>query len=159
MHQPIKDCLEGYLSGMEDPDSVREIEEHLASCARCRRVVEQMRHQSELLKVLRAPEEVSPTPGFYAKVVERIESQRIPSVWAAFLEPAFAKRLAYASFALLLVLGTLMIAGLSEPAITASDHPYSPEVILAEKPVSPHIGDDVQHDRDVVLVNLATFEY
>ena len=47
MHEPIKSRLEGYLSGMEEPDSVQEIEQHLDSCAKCREAVEQMRRQSE----------------------------------------------------------------------------------------------------------------
>ncbi len=159
MHQPIKDRLEGYLSGTEGSQSVREIEAHLASCGECRRTVERMRRQSELLKLLRPPEELDPAPGFYARVMDRIESQRALSVWSALLEPAFGRRVAYVSAVLVLLLGTLIITGTNRPEPMAGDYAYSPEAILAEKPVSPYIGDDVQHDRDVVLVNLATYEY
>lgn len=160
MHKPIKDRLEGYLSGMEEPDSVREIERHLESCAQCRTAVDQMRRQSELLQSLRPPNEIEPSAGFYARVLDRIEAQQTPSMWNVFLEPAFGRRLAYISLTLLLILGTLMVTGETQSeTIYAEEYPYSPEVIMSKDPVSPVVSDDVERDRNVVLVNLATYEY
>ena len=93
MHQPIRENLEEYLSGMEDAGIVHEIEAHLASCEQCRRVMEQMRRQSELLKVLHPRTETEPAPGFYARVIDRIEALRPVSVWSIFLEPGFSRKI------------------------------------------------------------------
>jgi predicted anti-sigma-YlaC factor YlaD len=142
-------------------DSVhqREIENHLASCEECRRTLERMRRQSALFQTLQPAAEIDPAPGFYARVLDRIESQRIPSVWDLLIEPVFARRLAYVSLTLLAILGVFMFTadGVGDPSeLVFSSH--SPEVILAEEPVVPVLGDDVDHDRSVVLVNLATYQ-
>ena len=155
MHQPIRERLEEYLSGMEDAGCVREIEDHLASCKQCRQAMEQMGRQSELLKVLRPPVDMEPAPGFYARVMDRIESRKTASLWNVFLEPACCKRIAYASLTLLLLMGTLAISVDREEDLS----PSSPEVILAEEWPAPPFGVDQQRDRDVVLVELATYEY
>ena len=153
MHQLIRERLEEYLSGMKDTGRVREIEDHLATCEQCRQAVDDMRRQSELLKVLRSPAEMEPAPGFYARVIDRIESQKTTSVWDALLEPALARRIAYASLTLLVLLGTLAVSVDREEDMVAS----SPEMILAEEPIMPPFGVDQQRDRDVVLVNLTTY--
>ncbi len=159
MHQPIRERLEDYLSGMGDPGKLRAVEDHMASCRRCREAMQELRRHSRFLKALRPPDDLEPVPGFYARVMDRIESQRTASFWSAFLEPAFARRLAYASLTLLILLGTLMITGRSTDTPAPANQPYVPEAILAEEPVAPYIGDDLEHDREVVLVNLATYQY
>ena len=102
MHQPIKDSLEEYLSGMVDTATEKAIEEHLASCEHCRQAVAAMRGQSKLLKVLCAGEEADAAPGFYARVMDRIEAGRIPSIWELLLEPVCISKpfltLSYALF-------------------------------------------------------------
>jgi len=159
MHQPIREHLEEYLSGMEDPGRLQEFEDHLASCERCRREVRQMQQQAELLGVLRPPGELSPGPGFYARVVDLIESERIPSIWYVFLDPIFSRRLAYASLTLLLLLGTLLVTGGRRQLTSPDVYVYSPEVILSEQPTTEYVSDNIERDRDVVLVNLATYRY
>lgn len=154
MQQPIRGKLEDYLSGM-DEENRREFDALLAEDDESRRQVEEMQRHSNLLRTLRAPDEMDPSPGFYARVMDRIESERPVSVWDVFLEPMFAKRVAYASLALLLVLGFLTVSVETGPDVYAS----SPEVILSEAPVSPALGVDQQRDRNVVLVNLATYEH
>jgi hypothetical protein len=57
--------------------------------------------------------EVEPDPGFYARVMNRIETQAKPSVWSLFAESMFAKRLAYAS-ATFLVVGVVFVSA-TEP--------------------------------------------
>ena len=155
MQQPIRGKLEDYLSGMDEDDR-REFEALLADDDEARRQVEQMQRHSELLHSLRPSDEMDPAPGFYARVVDVIESERPVSVWDVFLEPMFAKRVAYASMALLLVLGFLTVTA-ADTGLDVS--PSSPEVILSEAPVSPDLGVDQRRDRNVVLVNLATYEY
>jgi anti-sigma factor RsiW len=158
MHQPITERLEDYLSGMVDSEGREEIDRHLDSCEDCRRELNAMQKQSSLLKALRPNEDVDLAPGFYARVLDRIESQRIPSIWEILLEPAFGRRLAYASLTVMLLLGTLIVTSGNQDVASPAYYSYSPESILATEPVSQYMGDDLQHDRQVIFVNLATYE-
>src|SRR5262245_17862986 len=94
MHEPVIGRLEEYLSG---GGPFAEVEEHLKNCAGCRKELESMRMQSALFRSLRTREEIEPAAGFYARVMERVETQVKPSAWSLFGESLFAKRLAYAS--------------------------------------------------------------
>jgi hypothetical protein len=119
-----------------------------------------MRRQAEFIQGLRPAGEAEPSPGFYARVLDRIELQRVPSIWELFLEPVFGRRLVYASVTLALILGTLVVTSGTRPTATpAYSNYYSPEAILAAEPVSQYMGDDIEHDRSVVFVNLATYRY
>jgi len=157
MHRSIKALLEEYLGGTVDAAGRREMERHLSACESCRREVEGMRGMARLLQVLRPGAEEAPAPGFYARVLERIESQRVASIWELLMEPVFARRIAYASLMLILLFSALLLTG-GEQAGPAYYY-QSPEAILAAEPVSPYLGDDINRDRDVMLVNLATYEY
>lgn len=156
MHQPVIDRLEEYLDG-DGP--FPEVEEHLSSCAGCRQELAAMQAQTALFRrAFRA--EAEPNPAFYARVMQRIESQAKPSVWSLFAESMFAKRLAYASATFLVLVGVVFISS-TEPAepMAASD----PHMILAGDqrymPVSmDEVSMDMERDREVVLVNLATYQ-
>ena len=54
--------------------------------------------------------EVEPGAGFYARVMNRIETQAKPSVWSLFGESMFAKRLAYASATFLVLVGVVFVS-------------------------------------------------
>jgi putative copper export protein len=89
----------------------------------------------------------------------RIENQAPASVWSIFLQPSFGRRLAIASAALVVLLGTYLI----------STEPGSPTVALAptvatdtvSAPASesgvPQDSLQQQRQRDAVLVDLASF--
>jgi anti-sigma factor RsiW len=152
MHQPIRDSLEEYLAGALGPQEQRNLEAHLASCSECRKKVEEIEQQSGMFQALRPSEVPELDPSFYARVIDRIDNMRVPSFWSLLLEPAFAKRLVYSSLLLLVLLGGLLMttpAGNMTPA-------HTPESILAGEQYPPAHGG-VDHDRDVVLVNLATY--
>lgn len=70
-----------------------------------------MREHAELLHTLRSPAGIpyEPRPGFYARVMERIETEGPISIWNLFIESAFGRRIAYASVALALVLGIYLV--------------------------------------------------
>jgi hypothetical protein len=116
-----------------------------------------------LLAVLKAPEDVCPAPGFYARVMDRIETQRGTSIWSVFLEPIFGRRLAMASGVLMLLLGAALFVPGSEVedglmgkgslmAVTGENQP-APVVSFDS------IGmDDRDQDKDAVLVNLVTYQ-
>ena len=150
MHDPVIGRLEEYLSG---GGPFADVEAHLKSCPNCRKEVEAMRMHSALFQSLRAPE-MDPAGGFYARVMNRVETQARPSAWSLFGESLFAKRLAYASAMFLVLLSTVLVTSTApaEPLAVAA-----PERILAgESDPIPVTMENPQQDRDVVLVNLAT---
>jgi predicted anti-sigma-YlaC factor YlaD len=149
MHQPIRDGLEAYLAGRDNP----QFSAHLAACEACRRTVSDMVQQNAMLRSLRI-EESDPSPGFYARVMERVEAQKRQSMWYLFLEPLFFRRLVYASLTLLLVLsGFLYTAGPAEDQLAAA-----PEAILAERETEPPVLlVDQEQDRNAVLVQLTSY--
>jgi hypothetical protein len=65
---------------------------------------------SGMLKTLRSPSGVEPSAGFYARVMQRIEASARRSIWWVFVYSPIGKRVAYASLAVSLALGTYMVA-------------------------------------------------
>lgn len=151
MHEPVVDGLEEYLAGTLAGRRLTEFEQHLAGCGECRRLLSALPAQQALLGALRPPRPVSPAPGFYARVMERIEARRASSIWAALLEPAFGRRLSYAMLALLVVLSAAVWNGPGQPVIDESN----PMAVFAiELPEAN--GADPGHDRAVVLTHLVS---
>jgi predicted anti-sigma-YlaC factor YlaD len=153
MHEPVKSRLEEYLRGGA---RFADVDEHLKNCEGCRNEVNAMRAQSELFRAVKAPVNMEPGAGFYARVMNRIETEAKPSPWSLFGESLFAKRLVYASATFLVLLGTFLVSS------TETDNPMAgsaAEMILAgQQDLEPVTMEDPQKDREVVLVNLATFE-
>jgi anti-sigma factor RsiW len=132
-----------------------EVDDHLKSCDACREEVKLLETQSALFNALRAPATPEVSAGFYARVMNRVETQR-PSPWSLFGESLFAKRLVYASATLLILIGTFVVSSSSEGAMEVAE---MPEVILAgHGDMEPVRMENPQRDRDAVLVNLATYE-
>jgi anti-sigma factor RsiW len=150
MHGPIRDRLEELLN----PDARQEeIARQLASHPDCAAEFDAMRQQSALLRCLRAPAEAEPDPGFYARVVQRIEESGVRSIWSVFTEGPFGTWLAYASLALALLIGAWLVG--TERADGHFGH--SQPVIARQSPSEMQVSGDQAHQRDVVLVNLATY--
>ncbi len=154
MHRPIQDGLEDYLAGRTDAAKLKSFHEHLAICEPCREQVERLAGQARLIRTLRAPAAADPAPGFYARVIERIEAQRANSLWSIFLEPWMARRIAYASLCLLVLLGSAVLTTgpVADPAMAAT-----PVAIMGGEPMPVADGSDPHHDRTVVLTTLAAF--
>ena len=120
-----------------------------------------MRAHSAALRELRAPDDAEPRPGFYARVMDRIEAQGPASIWNLFIESAFGRRIAVASLALALLLGVYVIS--SE---RAADQPIvagqqaQPAVVVGEdapgRVITQMSGN--QSSNDDVLVNLVTYQ-
>ena len=142
MHQSIRESLEEYLKNADVP---AEFHAHLGECGECAGEVKSLEEQSQLLRSLRSAPEHRPRAGFYARVLERIESQPA-SIWAVFLDRNFGLRLAVASAALIALLGTYLVT--SEPS--------GPESAPAPIGVSTDIPQQ-QQQRDAVLVDLASY--
>lgn len=154
MHYPIKEHLEDYLADPARQDLPPEFHAHIGTCRQCRDEVQRMHAQARLLHGLRYSKELEPVAGFYARVMERIEARRGSSIWYAFMEPAFARRVVFASMSLLVLLMAYMIR--TEPA--SSLPPSSPEVVMAvAPPAQQRVGVNPQQDREAVLLTLATY--
>lgn len=160
MHRLVRDHIEDVVAGVE----AAPVAEHLKACEECRRDVTAMRAQSAALRELRAPDDAEPRPGFYARVMERIEAQGPASIWNLFIESAFGRRIAVASLALALLLGVYVIS--SE---RAADQPIvagqraQPAVVLGEDAPGRVISQMDQSSMgqssdDAVLVNLVTYQ-
>ncbi|HYI98001.1 MAG TPA: hypothetical protein VEX68_30970 [Bryobacteraceae bacterium] len=154
MHEPVIQRLEEYLDG---GGPFPEVEQHLSKCDDCREELEAMREQSALFR--RAFKvEAEPDAAFYARLMTRIETQARPSVWSLFAESMFAKRLAYASATFLVLIGVVFMSAEQDQATAYGD----PGMILAGDeryiPVNMDTEVDSERDRQVVLVNLTTYQ-
>jgi predicted anti-sigma-YlaC factor YlaD len=160
MHRLVRDHIEDLVAGVESAS----VAEHVKACEECRSDVMIMRAHSAALRELKAPDDAEPRPGFYARVMERIEAQGPASIWNLFIESAFGRRIAVASLALALLLGVYVIS--SE---RAADQPIvagqqaQPAVVLGEDAPGRVISrmDQSSMDKssnDDVLVNLVTYQ-
>jgi hypothetical protein len=96
---------------------------------------------------------VEPPPGFYARVLQRIENTAKASIWAGFLYSPFRKRFAYASLSLALLLG--MYVFVEEKADL---DPHEQAAIVQQSNSAESVFGDQSQQRDAVLVNLASYE-
>lgn len=149
MHGPIRDRLEELLNANTQHTG---LDQHVAACSECARQLSEMRNQALLLRTLRT-DEVEPAPGFYARVRQRIEEEGVRSIWSVFLDGPFGKRLALASLALALALATWLVGVEREDGHMGSAPVIAQEATAPDVPVT---GDQA-HQRDVVLVNLASY--
>jgi hypothetical protein len=108
MHGSVRVELENLLA--TEPSVAAAKLGHASTCGECASELEAMRRHAQMLKTLQAPGEMEPTAGFYARVMQRIEEGARRSIWWVFVYSPIGKRLAYASLALSLALGTYMVA-------------------------------------------------
>jgi len=64
--------LSAYLEDILSPDEKRLLEEHLASCPRCRKAIEDLKKAGTLLREV---EEVEPPPWFAQKIMSRVREE------------------------------------------------------------------------------------
>lgn len=152
MHGLIREYLEEVLPGVPGKQVPVDVEQHLRGCSACRDELSGMRDQTSLLRTLHAPDLPEPAPGFYARVLERIEARRTVSFWSAFLDPVFGRRLLATSLALMVLLG-----GYLAFTETSAAPPATAVAVIAVQDHPPGLGQDRQRDRDTMLVTLATY--
>ncbi len=145
MHRLIRDRLEEVLA--KSPHEKNLGEAHLEGCPECRAEVAALRQQGAIIRELRPPHglQIEPVVGFYARVIERIETQGAASIWNLFFESPFGRRIAVASTALALLLGVYLVTSerMAEP------YRGSREPMVLTQAGAPN--------RDTVLVNLVTY--
>ena len=159
MHQQIRANLEGYLAGALSAGERQSLEAHMAACGACRAELEVMAESAQALRHLRAPADLDTDlgPGFYARVMERIDRERPMPFWAPLLDPVFGRRLVFACLMLLAVLGTWVVV--SDPMAYPERH--RPEAMLAGRRTAPlkappRMMQNLERNRQVVLATLVT---
>jgi hypothetical protein len=113
-----------------------------------------MQAQADLLTTLRASEDMEPSRGFYARVVQRIEECTKESIWGAFMYPPFAKRLVYVSVTIAVMLGTYVVTQEARDG-----HLLGSRTVVAQSAHydAPVVGSESEQ-RDAVLENFAIHE-
>lgn len=150
MHESIRNRLEDLLTA-RGAAVEEDLAKHLSGCRKCSAKIEAMRSQAELLQTLRA-EEVEPAPGFYARVLQRIEARAKDSIWAVFLYSPFGKRLAYVSLTVAVTLGTYIITQESLDGHLGGDRSTLAQTVYDH----PLVAGSQDEQRDAVLANFAS---
>jgi anti-sigma factor RsiW len=167
MHREIRNHLEDVLAGTD-----RDVHSHLEWCEECRAEVNAMRRQAALLRQLRPRlADLEPRPGFYSRVMERIEASAPVSIWNLFIESPFGRRIAMASLALAVALGAYLVTSertADDPIIAIQQ--FQPGAVASTVPgedgpgrvlqVSQSFADPGAVDQgsnDDILVNLVTY--
>ena len=153
MHQPIRDNLEDYLEGFGSARSAGSFTRTLESAGNARERSGCWKRSRELLQSLRPPE-MEPRAGFYARVMERIEAQQ-SSIWSVFLDRKFGLRLAVASAALALLMGTYLVSSGPGGLLTFRSNSGTHRHRRHRRQSSAGRWLQ-QHQRDAVLVDLAS---
>jgi anti-sigma factor RsiW len=125
MHAVVKDSLEDYLAGTIEPARERLVEAHLGGCEPCRLELQVYMEVSSLIGELRSEQPPLPAPGFYARVMARVDEHRpAPSFASLFaLDLAFGRRLVFSSLMTLAVFGCYLAT--REPSYQAAPSPDS----------------------------------
>jgi predicted anti-sigma-YlaC factor YlaD len=150
MHSVVKERLEEYLGGALAPAALHQIEAHLNACKDCREEVTSMQEVRQLFSSLRAEDAVTPSAGFYVRVLEQVGAEQRELSFASLfaLDFAFGRRLVFASLLTLAVLGSYLVSR----ETNYSPGP-SPEAVMAQDSSSP-----TATDRDHMLVALTSYE-
>ena len=154
MHAVVMDSLEDYLSGLLEPAELRAVEAHLSTCDVCREQVHGMQQVSLAFGAFRSEDAISPSPQFYARIVERVQAARRPESSFAnlfALDFAFGRRLVFASLVTLAVAGSYLVMREANAA-----QGISPDTVMAQQN-SP--GFDSDHAPDNMLVTLTAYEH
>jgi len=91
MDRYLEQHLEEYLTGKMETGRQVEFQDRLEkSDEYTRQLVDQFQSQGSLLReTCGGLGDCEPTPGFYSRVLQRIETQRVGAWWSAFLMPEF----------------------------------------------------------------------
>ena len=151
MHGSVRDGLENWLAAKQSAAAL-EITAHISGCAECSSEIEAMRYQAQMVKTLQPTADVEPSAGFYARVMQRIEASARRSIWWVFVYSPIGKRLAYTSIAVVLALGSYMVA-----AENSDGHLGGPTAVVAQDShYDAPVTGDADEQRQAVLANFAS---
>ena len=159
MHRLTQDHLEEVLAGRL-PDGP--VTAHLKECNECRDEVESMLLHREVLRVWAVPADadVEPAPGFYARVLERIEATRPVSIWSLFAESFVGRHMLTASLAMAMV--TVGFTVVSEESMPQTFVAQSAAVQMDPLYPSAGFASDVmsggEANQGAVLMSLVSYQ-
>ncbi len=154
MHGSVRGELENLLAAKPSAE-VRNVGDHVANCSECASEIDAMLMQAAILRTLKVPVEIEPGPGFYARVLQRIEEGARRSIWWVFVYSPIGKRLAYASLALSVVLGSYVIAAESSDGHLTHSSSYAPKVVNSGH-YDPVVIGSAEQQRTAVLANFVS---
>jgi anti-sigma factor RsiW len=154
----LRDILEDYLSGNLSRAQQAQLEAHLARRPEAAGQLAEFRRSSRLLAELRAPEDApGPEAGFYARVLQCIEQQRVEPFWMFFLQPLFMRRLAFGSLMWLALVGAYVLS-FSNPSEEIAQR--LAKSVLTEQSASDYyrvrLGNNLEQNRDSMLAVVMT---
>ncbi len=172
--KPLEDGLEVMIELGRLPDENTPVGAYLNSNTAAREEVAAMMDLSRQMREsftlsTEELEDLEPAPGFYARVLSRIESQAAPpSIWNFFLEP-LGMRLVYASLALATLLFTATFfdaSPVNEPqvdqaqTIPSTDSPVISGAFLASDSGGIPVVEskNPNEDRGAALMQLTTYD-
>ena len=150
MHPVVMENLEDYLVDALHPAVLREFEAHLKACGACQEVVREMQEVRSLFDSLRTEEALTPSPGFYNRVMRQVEaSRRTPTFAGLFaLDFAFGRRLVFASLLTLAVLGSYLVSR----EVDYAPGPTPEYVMAQDSDAAPAARDRDKSDRSHVVL-------
>jgi hypothetical protein len=175
--KPLEDGLEGMIETGRIPKDNTPVGAYLKANPAAREEVAAMMDLSRLIREnftvsSEELETLEPSPGFYARVLARIESQAAPpSIWNFFLEP-LGMRLVYASLGLAALLFTAALMDstpveaelASTESMQVMEGPSSPTTVHGAFLASDTSGVPVvestnpDEDRGAALMQLTTYD-
>lgn len=153
MHSVVIENLEEFLAGTIEPTERQAVERHLSGCTQCCEEVRGMQDVALLFNAFGAREGLDPAPGFYARVMQKVENtQPAPSLASVFaLDAIFGRKLVFACLLTLGVLGGYLVS--SERTYTSGK---TPEAMMAEQ---SQPAFDQAPASESMLVTLTNYEY
>ncbi|MBZ2184457.1 MAG: hypothetical protein K7J46_07060 [Bryobacter sp.] len=171
--KPLEDGLEGMIESGRLPAENSAVGAYLNANPEARQQVLDMIDISRLIREnFQLPPgeqtDIEPAPGFYARVMARIESQALPpSIWNFFLEP-LGMRLVYASLALaVLLFAAAFIEPIEQqdnliaadaPIVLTDDAPFEGAILTSDESLLPLVESTPDNDRGSALAHLTAFE-
>jgi anti-sigma factor RsiW len=154
----LRDILEDYLSGTLSRARKAQLESHLARHPAATEELEAFRRTSALLTELRAPEDLpGPEPGFYARILQRIDQHQEEPFWAFFLQPLFVRRLAFGSLMWLALVGAYVVSFSNTSPDTSQQLAAD---VLTDQPITDYyrvrLGNNLERNRDSMLAVVMT---
>jgi anti-sigma factor RsiW len=151
----LQERLEDYLAGRLSGHDLAEFEARLQQDSASTDEVMAFSDTSALFAELRVDpsEEMEPAPGFFYRVMDRVESDRNGSLWSLLMQPFVVRRFAFAALMWLLMLGS--VAVLHDDS-TAQSVQLADSILKQQPPEQIYVrmGPDLQQNRASMLAVL-----
>lgn len=148
----FQERLEDYLGGRLGERETAEFEQRLEADATAFAEVSQFRETANLFALLKVDpsEDVEPAPGFYYRVMNRIEAERSEPFWSVLVQPFMVRRLAFAAMMWLLMLGSVAVF---HDDTTAQSVQLADSILKQQAPEQYQVrmGHDLDMNRDSML--------